>query len=628
MAASTDGKLNISELDFAKIKENLTGFLTSQSDFVGYNFKGSSFDVLLDIMAYNTHYNSYYANMIANEMFLDSASLRNSVVARAKHLGYRPRSAQGSKAEVTLQITPTGNPSSISIPKNTQFQGSVDGVTYVWCTANSHSVNINANGIYTVGAVDLLQGIPSTFRYTANTGDPDQKFILPNANTDIRTLDVSIQTSNTDTETVVYTEASDITTINSASTIYFIDEVEDGKYEVQFGDGILGKKLANGNIIILSSLICDADITNGAKSFSVVSDVGGYANVRITTTSDAAGGSEAADIDEIKFNAPKNYDAQNRCVTIHDYVALVKRDYGDAQAVVAWGGEDADPPIYGKVYVAIKPTSGTVLSESSKKYVRDEILAKRNIVGITPEIVDPDYMYLKISSTVKYDSGKTTNSASILKSTVTTKITDFGDTNLKNFDKSFRYSKLIQAIDESEVSVKSNQTSLQLKRLLYPLLGTSGAYTLPFSNQVFHPSNTFWGAVTSGKFGYVDSAGTTWDECRLQDNNGTVEVYRTSGEERIIVNNNVGKMTYLTGKMELTSFHPISIGSESTGNTTPMEVFVTPSSSDVNPLREQIILIESNDIDITMLDDAGTGTYVEGTIATTDGTTLATGENL
>ena len=623
--ASSSGKLNISELDFAKIKENLTGFLTSQSDFVGYNFKGSSFDVLLDIMAYNTHYNSYYANMVANEMFLDSASLRNSVVARAKHLGYRPRSAQGSLAAVTLTITPTGRPGSISIPKRTQFQGEVAGISYIWCTSNSHSVNINANGVYTVDSIDLEQGIPSTFRYTANTGDPDQKYILPNANTDISTLEVSVQVSAGDSETVVYTEATDITTVNSTSTVYFIDEIEDGKFEVQFGDGILGKTLANGNIVILSSLTCDADETNGAQAFSVVTDVGGYSNVKIETTSTASGGTGPADINEIKFNAPKNFDAQNRCVTIHDYVALVKRDYGDAQAVVAWGGEDADPPIYGKVYVAIKPTSGSVLSEASKKFVQDEILAKRNIVGITPEVVDPDYMYLKINSTVKYDSGATTNSASVLKSTVTNAVTDFGDTNLKNFDKSFRYSKLIQAIDEAEISVKSNQTSLQLKRKLYPLLGSSGAYNLPFSNQVYHPSNTFWGAVTSGVFGYYDSANTLWDECRLQDNNGTLEVYRTSGEDRIVVNNNVGTMTYLTGKMELKDYKPISVGSETTGNTTPLEFFVTPSSSDVNPLREQIILIESDDITITMLDDAGTGTYVEGTLATTDGTTLSTG---
>ena len=623
--ASSDGKLNISELDFTKIKENLQGFLTSQEDFVGYNFTGSSFDVLLDIMAYNTHYNAYYANMVANEMFLDSASLRNSVVARAKHLGYRPRSAQGSKAVITLTITPPDLPSAISIGKNTLFQGDVEGVSYVWCTSNSYSVNINANGVYTVAGVDLTQGTPTTFRYTANTGDSDQKFILPNDNTDISTLEVKVQNSSTDTDTVVYTEATDITTVNSISKVYFIDEVEDGKFEVQFGDGTLGKQLANGNIVILSSLVCEADATNGAKTFSIVSDVGGYSNVKIETTSASAGGAVAADIDEIKFNAPKNFDAQNRCVTIHDYVALVKRDYGGAQAVVAWGGEDADPPVYGKVYVAIKPTSGSILSDSTKKYVEDEILKKRNIVGITPVVVDPDYMYLKISSTVKYDSGATTNSASQLKSTVTNQITAFGDTNLKTFDKSFRYSKLIKEIDESEISVKSNQTSIQLKRLLYPLLGSDEAYTMPFSNQIYHPSNTFWGSVTSNTFSYTDSANTQWSGCRMQDNNGTIEVYRTSGEDRIIVNNNVGTVNYLTGKISLTSFKPLVIGSETTGNTTPLEVYITPASSDVNPLREQIILIESGDVTITMLDDAGTGTYVEGTISTTDGTTLATG---
>ena len=622
---AAEGKLNISELDFAKIKENLTGFLSSQAEFVGYNFKGSSFDVLLDVLAYNTHYNAFYANMVANEMFLDSATLRNSVVARAKHLGYLPRSAKGSKSIVTLTITPADSPAVISIPKNTQFQGEVGGVSYIWCTQNSHSVNINANGVYTVADETLTQGIPSTFRYTANTGDTDQRFLLPNANTDTDQLTVTVQVSASDTDSTVHTKANDITTINSTSTIYFLEEAEDGKYEIQFGDGVLGKAVSNGNIVILSSLICDGNTTNDAKSFSVVSEVGGYSNVKVETTSTATGGAPAADIDEIKFNAPKSYESQNRCVTIFDYVTTIKSDYTGADAVVAWGGEDADPPVYGKVYVAIKPTSGAVLTESAKTLVKDTILKQRNIVGISPEIVDPDYMYLKVNSTVKYDSGRTTNSASILKSTVSTAVTDFGETNLKTFDKSFRYSKLIQAIDEAEVSIKSNQTSVTIKRLLYPRLGSSAAYTLPFSNQIYHPANNFWGAVTSAEFSYNDSVNTLWTGCRLQDDNGVLQVYRSSGEERILVDNNVGTITYLSGKVELKSFKPIAIGSETTGNTTPLEVTVTPASADILPLREQIILIESGDVNITMLDDAGTGTYVKGSISSTDGTTLTTG---
>jgi len=623
--AAAEGKLNISELDFGKIKENLTGFLTSQADFVGYNFKGSSFDVLLDVLAYNTHYNAFYANMVANEMFLDSATLRDSVVARAKHLGYLPRSTKGSKAAVTLTITPTDAPSFINIPKNTQLQGEKEGVTYIWCTQNSHSVNINANGVYTVTGVTLTQGIPSTFRYTANTGDIDQKFVLPNANTDTDTLAVTVQVSASDTDSTVYTAANDITTVTPNSTIYFLDEIEGGRYEIQFGDNVLGKAVSNGNIIILSSLICDANSTNGAKSFSVVSEVGGYSNVKVLTTSAASGGAEAADVAEIKFNAPKNYEAQNRCVTVFDYVTMIKKDYSGADAVVAWGGEDADPPVYGKVYVAIKPTSGSVLTDAAKTLIKDTILKKRNVVGITPEIIDPDYLYLKINSTVKYDSGLTTNSSSVLKSTVTTAVTDFGATNLKTFDKSFRYSNLIKTIDEAEVSIKSNQTSIVIKRYLYPLLGSSAAYTLPFSNQVYHPANEFWGAVTSSEFSYNDSVNTLWTGCKLQDANGVVQVYRRSGEARIVVNNNVGTITYLTGKLELKSFQPVSIGSDTSGNTASMEVFITPGSSDILPLREQIILIESDDVNITMLDDAGTGTYVKGSISTTDGSTLTTG---
>ena len=623
--ASAEGKLNVSELDFEKIKDNLIGFMSNQDEFVGYNFKGSSFDVLLDILAYNTHYNAYYANMVANEMFLDSATLRNSVVARAKHLGYVPRSARGSKASVTLEITPTGEPALISISKNTQFQADVDGVSFIWCTSNSHSVNINANGIYTVSTMELSQGIPVTFRYTANTGDVDQKFLLPNANVDTDSLSVVIQTSDTDTDSSTYTLANDITTVNATSKIYFLTENEDGKYEIEFGDGVLGKNLANGNIVILSSLICDANVTNGAESFSVVSDVGGFANVKVITTSAAGGGQESEDIEGIKFNAPKNYDAQNRCVTTHDYVSVVKRDYSGAQSVVAWGGEDDDPPVYGKVFIAIKPASGSVLSNSTKVWVQDTVLGKRNVVGITPEIKDPDYLYLKVDSTVKYDSGMTTNSASTLKSTVTSSITDYGLTALKDFDKAFRYSNLIKKIDESEISVKSNQTSVTIKRYMYPLLGSSSAYTLKFSNEVYHPSNTFWGSVTSGDFSYRDTANTLWTGCKMQDSNGIIQVYRTSGLNRILVDNDVGTMTYGSGKLALLGFAPVAIGSASSGNTTALSVYITPSSSDVLPLREQIILIEDADISVTMVDDAGTGTYVQGATSSSDGTTLKTG---
>jgi len=623
--ASTEGKLNISELDFTQIKENLIGFLQNQNEFVGYNFRGSSFDVLLDVMAYNTHYNAYYANMVANEMFMDSATLRNSVVARAKHLGYLPRSAKGSKATVNLTITPAGDPAVITIPRFTQFQGDVDGVNYIWCTSNSHAVNINANLIYTVSDVELTQGIPISYKYTAATSDVDQRYLLPNANIDTDTLTVTVQTSDTESASFAYELANDITTVNSTSKHYFLDAQDDGLFEVQFGDGILGKEIANGNIITLSGLVTDANTTNGCKNFSVVSDVGGYSNVQITTVGAAGGGAAQADINEIKFNAPKSFDAQNRCVTTYDYVSLVKRDYPEAQSVVAWGGEDSDPPIYGKVYVAIKPRIGNVLSFAAKARVEKAILSKRNVVGVTSVVVDPDYLYLGLDTTIKYDSSLTSNSEAVLKRTATSTIRNFVDKNLKDFDLAFRYSNIVRLIDESEVSIKSNQTAVSLKRYLYPLIGHTAAYTLKFSNEIYHPSNTFWGAITSSKFSYRDTANTVWPDCRFQDENGYVQVYRKYGLERILVANNIGTVTYSTGQINLTGFLPEEINTVIAGNTEPMTVSVIPASSDIKPVREQILLLEDSDITVNMLDDSPSGTYVSGVHSKVDGSTLRTG---
>jgi len=623
--ASTEGKLNIAELDFTQIKENLIGFLQNQSEFVGYNFRGSSFDVLLDVLAYNTHYNAYYANMVANEMFLDSATLRNSVVARSKHLGYLPRSAKGSKASVNLTITPSDDPAVITIPRFTQFQGDVDGINYIWCTSDSHAVNINANLIYTVSDVELTQGIPISYRYTAATADVDQRYLLPNANIDTDTLTVTVQTSETESASFAYDLANDITTVNSTSKHYFLDAQDDGLFEVQFGDGILGKEIANGNIITLAGLVTDAGATNGCKSFSVVSSVGGYSNVQIITSSAAGGGIAQADIEEIKFNAPKNFDAQNRCVTVYDYVSLVKRDYPAAQSVVAWGGEDSDPPIYGKVYIAIKPRVGNVLSTAAKERIERSILAKRNVVGVTSVVVDPDYVYLGLDSTVKYDSSLTSNSEAILKKTVTSTIRNFGASNLKDFDKAFRYSNVIKLIDEAEVSIKSNQTAVSLKRYLYPLIGSTAAYTLKFSNEIYHPSNTFWGSITSSKFSYRDTANTVWEDCRFQDENGYIQVYRKFGIDRILVANNIGTITYSIGQINLTGFLPEAIGTVITGNTEPMTVSIIPASSDIKPVREQILLMEDSDISVTMLDDSPSGTYIEGVHSTVDGSTLRTG---
>ncbi len=614
--ADNASKLAVSELDFDNIKTNLKQFLGDQNEFADYNFDASAMSVLLDLLSYNTHYNAFYLNMIANEMFLDTASIRSSVVSRAKHLGYTPVSMKGAKAYVDLTITPADDPATIVIAKNTQFSAAVDGVAYTFCTSNSATVNVNANGIYTSANVELTQGIPLTHKYTANTSDPDQKYLLPNANTDTTTLTVKIQVSATSSDLHTYTAANDTTTVNSTANVYFLEEDEEGRYDITFGDGIIGRALVTGNIIVLSSLVADGDAPNGAKTFSPVSGVGGYSNVIVSTITNAVGGAERDSINTIKFNAPKNYQAQNRAVTISDYKRLLERDYPAAESVIAWGGEEHDPPVYGKVYLAIKPQTGLSLSSSTKSYIADTVLGGRNIVSITPEVVDPDYMYITITSTISYDSTRTTESAEEIKNSISNTVYQYGVNNLGLFANQFRYSPLIQQIDQTETSIESSLTSVKLRREITPILGSSTSYTLKFSNEIKHDSNTDV-SVSSTRFSHNDDNGTLRTDCELQDDDGILQVFRTSGADRVVVANNVGTVTYGTGVVALTSFAPTAISD----GTSELSVTVEPESNDVKPYREQILLIANSDISLSMVDTSGTGkaTIVQTTSTTSSG---------
>lgn len=613
--ADVSSKLKVSELDFDTIKDNLKNFLSDQNEFADYNFNASAMSVLLDLLAYNTHYNAFYLNMIVNEMFLDTASIRNSVVSRAKHLGYTPRSSRGAKAYVDLTITPADTPATIVIEKDTQFSSTVNGIAYVFATANSTTININSNGIYTTANVELNQGIPLIHRYTANTNDPDQKFKLPNANTDTDTLTVQIQTSATNSNLFTYSIANDTTTVNSTANVYFLEESEDGQYEVSFGDDTVGRKPVSGNIILLSSLICDADGPNGAANFSPVGTVGGYSNVAVTTRSAASGGSERDTITDIKFNAPKSYQAQNRAVTLNDYIRILQRDYPSAESVVAWGGETNDPPVYGKVYLAIKPASGLTLSAATKSFIKNTILANRNVVSVTPEITDPDYLYVTVDSTVKYDSTNTTRDASSIKSLLTNTIYQYGQTELGLFSDQFRYSPLIKQIDETESSIESSLTTVKLRRTFTPTLNVATSYTLKFSNEI--PTVNGVSQITSTQFSHNDDGGTVRTSCSLQDANGILQVFRTVGADRVIVANNVGTIDYSSGNVALTTFAPTTI----TDGSANVSVTVTLSSNDIRPLREQILLISNNDITISMVDTGGRG---QNTAVDSTGTSTST----
>jgi len=607
-------KLNIAELDFDSIKNNLKDYFASQAEFTDHDFGGSAISVMLDILAYNTYYNAYYVNMLASESFLDSAQLRDSVVSKASMLGYTPQSSTGAKANVSITVTPEDAPASVTIDKFSQFTSSVNGTSYTFCTSGSTTV-LASNGAYVASGVELIQGTPLTFRYTANTSNTEQKFLLPNANTDTDTLTVTIQESASDTNTSVYTKATDITTINSTSNVYFINEHTNGQFRVQFGDGVLGRKPTTGNIVLLKALVSEGSDCNGANTFSAAGAVGGYSTVSVAVSNAASGGSDRETIESIKFNAPKTYETQNRAVTTDDYKKIVEGNVSGLDSVSVWGGQDHSTPTFGKVFVSAKPTGATSLSAAQITSIKEAVSAY-NMVAITPEVVDPDIVDLIFDTTVKYDSRLTTLSSGAVAKSVIDTIQTYKTNNLLKFGSIFRYSALSTNIDTTETSIISNLTTITAKKGITPSTTTADSYTISFNNAIYNPSTTYEGAVTSTTFAYTDSTGTAYSTCYLDDLNGVLRIFYLSGADKVILSETAGTVTYSNGYISITSFQPDSFD----GST--IDFTITPATNDLVPVRNQIFEIANTNITIIMQDDAETGTVT--TTTTTSSTTTGT----
>ena len=370
-------KLEISALDFDQVKANLKTFLQSQSEFQDYNFEGSGFSILLDLLAYNTHYLAYNTNVVANEMFLDSADLRSSIVSLAKMLGYTPTSPRAPIANIDVLIN-NGSGTSITMSKGTVFTTSVSGTSYQFVTNSDHTI-APSSGVYRFSNINLYEGTLTTYKYTVDSSDPDQKFVIQTNRADTSTLKVKVQNSSIDTTTTTYTLATGITELSSTSKVYFIQEIEDGKFEVYFGDGVIGQSLSDGNIVILEYVVTNTTDANGASTFSLSGSIDGFSNVTITTNSSAQGGSVGQTKESIRYNAPLQYAAQDRAVTTTDYETLVQEIYPNAQSVSAWGGEDDETPVYGVVKIAIKAASGSTLTDATKTSIVTQ-LKKYNVL--------------------------------------------------------------------------------------------------------------------------------------------------------------------------------------------------------------------------------------------------------
>jgi hypothetical protein len=529
-------------------------------------------------------------------------------------LGYTPQSTTGAKANVSITVTPDDAPATVTIDKFTQFTSSVNGTSYVFCTSGSSTVVADA-GAYVASGVELVQGIPLTFRYTANTANTDQKFLLPNANTDTDTLTVTIQESAADTNVSAYTKATDITTINSTSNVYFLNESTDGQFRVEFGDGVLGRKPVTGNIVLLEALISEGGDVNGANTFTAAGTVGGYSTVSVVTSNAAAGGSDKETVESIKFNAPKTYETQNRAVTTDDYKKIVEGNVSGLDSVSVWGGQDNATPAYGKVFISAKPTGASSLSTSQIGLIKAAV-SSYNMVSITPEVVDPDIIDLIFTTTVKYDSRLTSLASGAVAELVIDTIQDYKTNNLLKFGAAFRYSTLSTLIDNTETSVISNLTTLTAKKGLEPSITANNAYTISFNNPIFNPSATYEGAVTSSAFAFTDAAGTSYTSCFIDDLDGTLRIFYLSGSDKVILSNTAGTVAYSNGFISISSFKPDSF----LGAT--LDFTITPAQNDLTPIRNQIFEIANTNISITMQNDASTGTTTstETTSSTTTGT--------
>jgi len=598
-------KLVVSDYDFEAIKSNLKGFLQGQTEFQDYDFEGSSLNILLDVLSYNTHYMAYLANMATNEIYLDSADIRNNIVSLAKMIGYTPSSPKAPQANIDIIIN-NASGTSITMAKGTVFTTSVDGTSYQYIT-NSDFTTTPVAGVYKFSSVPILEGTLVQFKYTFDSTDSDQKFILPSNKVDTSTLQVRVQNSSDDTSIETYALAGGYNNVTTNTKVYFLQEGRDGRYEIYFGDGTNGKALQNGNVIILDYIVTNQGVSNGASSFQLQGTIGGFSDVTISTTSASQGGVAGETDDSIKLNAPLQYAAQDRAVTTTDYESLVKSIYPNALSVSAWGGEDDETPRYGIVKIGVKAASGSTLTETTKADIVNK-LKPYNVASVVPQIVDPEITSVLLTSTVKYNTSGTTKSSDTLKSEIISSLTNYNTNTLQKFDSIYRHSKVTGLIDGTDNSILSNITTVKIRKSFTPTIAASNKYAIYFRNALFNPhaghNMAAGGILSSTGFKVTGSDNEMFFD---DDGNGNVRRYFLSSGIRTYVNDSQGTINYSTGEIILNSLNVASISNIRGVTSTLIEITITPLSNDIVPVRDQIVEIDIANSNITVTADTFVG---------------------
>ena len=621
-------RISASELDFDQLKTNLVAYMkATDTTFNDYNYEGSAMATIIDVLSYVTHINSMNANFALNETFLDTSQLRASVVSHAKLLGYTPRSIAPSTAVVNVKMnynaadTPlwnhdgSNNPLPLSMSRGTKFQTQIDGITYPMFSSSTATINFDATNGWLFSNVGIEQGTLAEITYTYQNNVYEQ-YLIPVTNVNTKSIKVTVIDSSSSSASKVYTLNTNVVNLNGSSEVFFLEEGRDSYYEIKFGDNIVGKRPGNGNTIKIeyATITSGANI-NGASVFTMTDSLNGNSNETITLVSKATGGAARETKEAIKFNAPLAHVSQNRAVTPDDYKAIIKNEFADIEAVAVWGGEDHDIPDYGKVYISIKPLSAEVLTDEQKETIKTNILKPKNVVSITPVLVDPEYTYIDLEVYFKYNPNLATVTASGLATSVRNTLVTYNNDTLKSFGGVYRDSNVLKKIDDTNIAILSNITRIKMSKKITPVLSTATKYTLKFNQAL-----TDIDATTGTTGSYLTSTLFTFNsvDCKLKD------FYDTSSDTRIIQivdsNNlvqstNIGDVNEEDGTVTLTSFSPTALP---TGQTT-IDVTVKPASSDVSPTRNELLTINTSTASITgEIDTMATG----GTTAGIDYTTV------
>ena len=603
--ATTRKRLSVTEFDFDEVKNNLKVFMRNQSEFKDYDFEGSGLSALLDVLAYNTHYLGFNANMLANEMFLDSAQLRSSVVSHAKTLGYTTRSSTAAKAVVDVFLNTTN--ASATMPAGTVFTSSVGNTSYQFVTTQSVTA-FNSGSFVQFNNVTIAEGSFVATRYTVDTQNVEQRFVINDDRADTTTLTIKVQNSATDTGSATYTRATDIAGLTSTSNVYFLQEVEDGKFEVYFGDGILGNAVEDGNIIIMNYVVTNKGAANGASVFSSSAAIDTVNSVNVRTVSSSAGGSEPESIESVKYNAPLDYASQGRCVTTEDYKTYVRQLFANTQAVSVWGGENgsfnsvtgvSDIAEYGKVFISVKSTTGLNLNKIQKSQLVKS-LSPYTVASITPVVVDPESLYIILNCNFKYDSNATTSSKESLETLVSNTISTYNTDYLKVFNSVFRHSQFTSLVDNTDNSILSNITTVSLGSFYTPNTSGSFSFTIQFGNPLFNPHsghNAAGGGIIASTGFYIQD--NTNEMFFDDDGAGNLRIYYLVSGVRTYHSEVAGTVNYATGLISVNPVYITSVSNVDNNVSTAIRLTASPASTDIVGKRNQIIEIDILNTTIT-----------------------------